>query len=225
MSGLPWFLGCDKGSLSKTKASPTPRRAQERAAENTTPRNPHPGGVTHPLGGAEGLSAGLARGPPRRPPASGAEPPRRTSDPQHRGFRQQRKPLRGAPEGLLRGPGPGLETRHRRRSHSSYRDTGVETDFGVGELTCVPGLRFTPDGFRLVCHDEDLLYSAGERATGFPRRRSPALRSQISAPPPAGRYPGGKPPPRSPHGGAHGRSPRPRRRSGDDHPDRRRAHG
>src|SRR5690606_8595516 len=51
------------------------------------------------------------------------------------GFRQQRKPLRGAPEGLLRGPAPGLETRYRRRSHSRYRDTGPETGFGGGELT------------------------------------------------------------------------------------------
>src|SRR5690606_41448783 len=49
------------------------------------------------------------------------------------GFRQQRKPLRGAPEGLLRGLAPGLETRYRRRSHSRYRDTGPETGFGGGE--------------------------------------------------------------------------------------------
>lgn len=102
------------------------RRGGDRTALSGSARalmQPHPGGVTRPS--STSSPAFLVD----------VEPPRRAPPPLSVGFRQQRKPLRGAPEGLPCGPAPGLETRYRRRSHSSYRDTGPETGFGGGELT------------------------------------------------------------------------------------------
>lgn len=113
------------------KPSPLPgRSAQDRTTENTTPSNPQPGSVTHPLGGAV-LSAGLARGFLGDHPSSTSS---RSSAPQRRVQTTEKAP-QNAPEGLYAGPVPGLETRYQCRSHSSYRDTGPETGFGVGELT------------------------------------------------------------------------------------------
>src|SRR5690606_722044 len=99
-------------------AFPRRRRADE----------PPPSSTSSP----EELSDPRRRRAARRAPA--ASETSRFSVPQPRVQTTEKAP-QNAPEGLHMGPASGLETRYRRRSHSSYRDTGPETGFGGGELT------------------------------------------------------------------------------------------
>lgn len=155
--------------------------------------------------------------PPRRRATANQRPRHRALDEPHTpddagasastnpGFRQSENP----PGTLLRGFHVG---------QNQFPKPDISAGYAAARV--IPGPKPVSTSAILVA----LLFCQGERATGLVSW-SPALRLQVSAPPPAGQCRGDTPRLRSPRGGVLSRFPRPRRRSGGGRHGRRCAHG